>query len=269
MEPTPQSGPDKLRIIRFVPGGQPGARSLAPIDYPKERVPATPPVVIPEPRPAPVPVPPDPRLLSAPATLSFAQVMFSFNGRLGRGQYFWAFILTWIVLTAVPVAVAAVGGVSLVGLVEQLISTGLDFQSVLVHYSIVAALIILLWIIGSWMSWATQVKRWHDLGRSGWWVLLTPILAAIPYVGWLISVIILVYLFLVRGTVGANTYGADPCSPTTAEYIAQVPHAASLPSSGPSPRRVSADLEDPKRRLAMGEITLEEYQRIRAALGEE
>lgn len=56
-----------------------------------------------------------------------------------------------------------------------------------------------------WFSLATQVKRWHDVGRSGWMVLPN----LVPYIG-LINVVV---AGCVAGTKGSNRYGTDPMSP--------------------------------------------------------
>lgn len=46
------------------------------------------------------------------------------------------------------------------------------------------------------------IKRFHDLGYSGWWTLTTmiPLVAVVP----------MVYLLFWRGTMGPNQYGNDP-----------------------------------------------------------
>jgi hypothetical protein len=49
-----------------------------------------------------------------------------------------------------------------------------------------------------------QVKRWHDLDQSGWWVLI----GFIPYVNFIVIII----LWFVKGTVGSNRFGLDPLS---------------------------------------------------------
>ncbi|HEX7385225.1 MAG TPA: DUF805 domain-containing protein [Burkholderiaceae bacterium] len=54
-----------------------------------------------------------------------------------------------------------------------------------------------------WPSFAITVKRWHDRGKSAWWVLIN----LVPVVG---SVWTLIECGLLRGTVGANRYGPDP-----------------------------------------------------------
>jgi uncharacterized membrane protein YhaH (DUF805 family) len=196
--------------------------------------------------------------------------MSSFNGRIGRAQFLGGFILTWVTLAVIPVVISAYGGVSLVGFVEQFISARFDLQRLLAHYSTLLFAMIVVWIIGCWMSWATTVKRWHDLDKSGWWVFWTTILVGIPYVGWLISLIILVYLFLVRGTIGPNRYGPDPFGQTVpGVQEAPAPYIAIGDSSSGATRLRPPAVEGPRERLARGEISLEQYRQIRADLKEE
>lgn len=49
-------------------------------------------------------------------------------------------------------------------------------------------------------SLAAQVKRWHDLDRSGWMVLVS----FVPIIGFLVNLVCLGFL---RGTAGANRFG--------------------------------------------------------------
>ena len=57
-----------------------------------------------------------------------------------------------------------------------------------------------------WPALAVSVKRWHDRGKSGWWVLV----ALIPFVGWLW---LLIENGLLRGDPGANRFGEPPAGP--------------------------------------------------------
>ncbi len=50
---------------------------------------------------------------------------------------------------------------------------------------------------------AVTVRRLHDTGRSGWWILL----GLVP-----IASFILVVILCLRGQKGANVYGPDPLS---------------------------------------------------------
>lgn len=54
-----------------------------------------------------------------------------------------------------------------------------------------------------WPAVALSVKRWHDRGSSGWWVLVV----LIPVIGWLWMAIANGCL---PGSRGANRYGAPP-----------------------------------------------------------
>ena len=58
----------------------------------------------------------------------------------------------------------------------------------------------------AWPSIAISVKRWHDRGYSGWWVLV----ALIPIIGWAWMLIANGFL---RGTDGPNAHGPDPLAP--------------------------------------------------------
>lgn len=49
---------------------------------------------------------------------------------------------------------------------------------------------------------ALAVRRLHDTGRSGWWLLLS----VVPLLG----AIVLLYFTTLEGDAGANAYGEDP-----------------------------------------------------------
>jgi uncharacterized membrane protein YhaH (DUF805 family) len=93
--------------------------------------------------------------------MTLAQVFFSFDGRIGR-QTFW---LKGVLLLTV---LAIVGGV-LAGIIGGLSGSG----------GLLAVLFIAVYIVVLWMSLAVSIKRWHDRGKSGWWVLI----GLIPLIG--------------------------------------------------------------------------------------
>jgi uncharacterized membrane protein YhaH (DUF805 family) len=66
---------------------------------------------------------------------------------------------------------------------------------------------------------AVTVRRLHDRDMSGWWYLGLIVLSAIPLVGWIASIALLVLLVL-PGTSGANRFGADPLDPHQVEVFA-------------------------------------------------
>jgi uncharacterized membrane protein YhaH (DUF805 family) len=111
--------------------------------------------------------------------MNWRQFLFSFNGRVGRKQY-------WLmVLLTVPFIVAA-----------ALINGGLE------HYPTDRpGVLVLLPIV--WPAFAVTIKRWHDRNKSGWWVLIN----FVPVVGDIWSLIENGFL---KGTPGDNRFGSDP-----------------------------------------------------------
>jgi uncharacterized membrane protein YhaH (DUF805 family) len=63
-------------------------------------------------------------------------------------------------------------------------------------------------------SLAINVRRLHDVNRSGWWLLI---------VFTIIGVFLLIYWDCKRGTAGPNSYGADPLDSTNSQVGARQP----------------------------------------------
>jgi len=60
-----------------------------------------------------------------------------------------------------------------------------------------------LWSLGLLIPGiAVAVRRMHDLDKSGWWIFIV----LIPLIG----IILYIYWFVQRGTIGANRFGPDP-----------------------------------------------------------
>ena len=98
-----------------------------------------------------------------------------FNGRARRKEY-WMFFLFNIMI-----------GIAL-GALDGLLGT--------VFLGSIYSLAVLIPGI------AVSVRRMHDIGRTGWWVLI----CFIPFVGWLV----LLYLASIDSDEGANEYGPNP-----------------------------------------------------------
>ena len=64
--------------------------------------------------------------------------------------------------------------------------------------------LVILWSLAVlWPGVATQVKRWHDRDKSGWWYFI----GLVPIIGSLWAFIETGFL---PGTEGDNRYGPDP-----------------------------------------------------------
>lgn len=105
------------------------------------------------------------------------EFLLTYQGRISR-QPFWMYILAVIAATI------------LTGIVDGVLGTkgvfGLILNLALIYPGI-----------------CVQIKRWHDRGKSGWWVLIN----LIPVIGWIWA---LVECGFMAGTPGSNPYGEDP-----------------------------------------------------------
>ena len=109
-----------------------------------------------------------------------------FSGRARRKEY-WMFVLFYIIFAfAWLVLISALS----VGFGEEVQSSAIGFA----FFSYILALLL--------PSLAVSVRRLHDTGRSGWWLLL----ALIPYIGWLVLFI----FFVINSEWSSNKYGDNP-----------------------------------------------------------
>lgn len=107
-----------------------------------------------------------------------------FSGRAPRPEYWW-FVLAQIVVLLVAM------------MLDSLLGTEIGDMGYGFIY-LITALALLIPAI------AVGVRRLHDTGRSGWWLLI----ALIPLVG----AIILLVFFASKGNPGDNEYGPPPAT---------------------------------------------------------
>jgi len=136
-------------------------------------------------------------------------LLFSFFGRTGRGG-FWLGVLAGIVISLIVMGIAAL----LVPWSEIMVKssdgkplTGADGQPMIDFANAKMVPAYIVYGVGSllslWVGLAVYVKRCHDRGKSGWWLLLM----LVPFVGiiwWLVD------LGILEGQQGPNKYGPDP-----------------------------------------------------------
>jgi len=113
--------------------------------------------------------------------MDYKWLLLSFEGRLNRKTY-WLTVLAIMVGSIIPLALDAI--------IFSAADSGMPVLTLIYSLALI------------WPGLAIAVKRLHDRGRSGWFYLLmfVPILNLWPQIE---------ILFL-RGTDGANDYGADP-----------------------------------------------------------
>ena len=119
---------------------------------------------------------------------------YSLNGRIGRIQYLaygviWGLLLSFIY--AVVVLLGSMTGPSLSGMILMLV------------FILMLPFLIYMYIF-------LPRRRLHDLGKSGWWLLLLLVPIA--------NLIMLLYLYFGRGQEGFNDYGLPPAPYTKVEF---------------------------------------------------
>lgn len=106
-----------------------------------------------------------------------------FSGRASRSEYWYFILFFWII----PMVV---------GLAHESMNPGKEPPEAI-------TLLLGLWMLANMLpALALGIRRFHDMGRRGWWILLS----FIPYVGGFIVMI----WFCFRGTAGDNRFGPDP-----------------------------------------------------------
>jgi len=106
----------------------------------------------------------------------------TFSGRAQRAEYWWFYLISTLIIIGLSVIDQATG--TLDG------ETGLGVLSTLYSLAVLIP------------SIAVGVRRLHDTGRSGWWLLI----GLIPVIG---SIVLIVF-FVLDSEPGDNAYGANP-----------------------------------------------------------
>jgi uncharacterized membrane protein YhaH (DUF805 family) len=113
----------------------------------------------------------------------------AYSGRLGRKNFIILAILISILKMLLGTTFPLVSGVPLLG--QPLV--------------FLIAIAVLVYTLHIW------VRRFHDLGHSGWWTIL--LFVPFETVGPLLALGVFIYLAMMAGDNGANAYG-DPEKPT-------------------------------------------------------
>ena len=126
----------------------------------------------------------------------------NFTGRADRREYWsWA-IARWIVLFALLI-------LSIVSAFMAPYTAQVDGYEVTTNPIFASApILFLVFMVTLLPDLAVSVRRMHDAGRSGWWLLWMNI---IPGVGF-----ILLLALMLEGDAGANEFGPPPARDTAA-----------------------------------------------------
>ncbi len=114
--------------------------------------------------------------------MDFVSLLFKLDGRIGRAKFWLGQLILFVIAFVAWLAVFP-------GMANQ---------------NIVLLLVpVALFPFSLWMSICISGKRYHDRGKSAWWILIV----LVPIVGGIWQFI---ELGLLRGDEGTNDYGPDP-----------------------------------------------------------
>lgn len=126
-----------------------------------------------------------------------------FQGRSRRAEYWWVFLAQFLFYM--------IGGFLFV-----ILGGEFDVDSTVPEFDgsslIIGLLFIVIWIGLIIPNIALNVRRFHDLGQTGWLVLVFALLSLLPIVGYLASLAQLIW-YIFPGNSGPNKYGPDPKNP--------------------------------------------------------
>jgi uncharacterized membrane protein YhaH (DUF805 family) len=106
----------------------------------------------------------------------------TFSGRAQRAEYWWFYLISTLIIIGLSLIDQATGTLD-----EE---TGMGLLTTLYSLAILIP------------SIAVGVRRLHDTGRSGWWLLI----GLIPVIG---SIVLIVF-FVLDSEPGDNAHGANP-----------------------------------------------------------
>ena len=116
--------------------------------------------------------------------------MISFKGRINKKTF---------LIKSLIIGLIQFLNLVVISYVQRTLASGTDAGTSILSLPI--SLTSLVISIGVFVfSVSITIKRWHDLGKSGWWTLV----AIIP----IVNIVVWFYLIFKNGDVGNNNYGS-------------------------------------------------------------
>ena len=137
------------------------------------------------------------------------------EGRAQRSAYWWVLLYQLIIYGVLfIVLIMADGGPQIFELVNLMLERNTDAELAedfqLGASGIIALLMMAIFGLVNFIpNIMLQIRRFHDLGQTGWLVLVFVVLGALKPIGILADIAHIIW-FTRQGTRGPNNYGPDP-----------------------------------------------------------
>lgn len=129
--------------------------------------------------------------------MTLSELYLSFSGRISRKTYWLKGVVPYVII---------------IGILQMMMFATFSDRG---PNGLIVGLISIVSILLIWPALAVSFKRWHDRGKSGWWILI----ALVPLIG---GLWVLIECGFLAGTPGPNKYGPAPDTmPTAAEVATQ------------------------------------------------
>ncbi len=125
-----------------------------------------------------------------------------FNGRLSRMQFFVGYMVLGCIDLLLYILFLIVI-ISPLSLLKTQGNNNSNFTILFIMFLIEFIFFICLGVSWFW-SISMQIRRLHDLGKSGWNVLI----GFIPIIGWIYAIYLFIITFFIKGNPTDNRYGA-------------------------------------------------------------
>jgi len=100
-------------------------------------------------------------------TLDLTRLLFRFDGRIGRGAFWLGAFLAWVYYGLAFTTFELITGAAIDPMHPWASNGGSAAQHTIWHIVLFTSVAVVIWI-----DLAVQIKRWHDRGKSGVWVLI-------------------------------------------------------------------------------------------------
>jgi len=139
------------------------------------------------------------------------------SGRAQRSAYWWVLLYQVIIYSVLAIVIyMADGGAEFYSQIGGFLEgENIDFDVDLGPSGIFALILGLIFALVNLLpDIMLSIRRFHDLGQTGWLVLIFMILSNLPGIGFMVDLANMIW-FGFRGTSGPNQYGPDPLGNNT------------------------------------------------------